>query len=219
MNTLLGKTLLWFLGTAVLTMMTGVLAFSSAGPAALSGLAGEGAVDFAIFLAFTFGGAGLGVNGAGVNSTGSVAAVLLKQACEVHPSSIACGELRQLHPASIADKLPMRSILMRFPSTVEFRSHFLRRIWLLTTGAIGSVLSDERCESDVQTRPHRLNVGMRIGYGFWSDKTRGHGLIAVADIDASEVVFDPGADVGIECVFNAATHGPATIAVARGCAR
>ena len=65
--------------------MIGVFAFASAGPAALSGLAGEGAVDFAIFLAFTFGGAGLGVNGAGVNSTGSVAAVLLKQACEVHP--------------------------------------------------------------------------------------------------------------------------------------
>src|SRR4029077_2352628 len=106
-------------------MMTGVFAFASAGPAALSGLAGAGAVDFAIFLAFTFGGAGLGVNGAGVNSTGSMAAVLLKQACEVHPSNIACGELRQLHPASITDKLPMRSILMRFPSTAELRFAFL----------------------------------------------------------------------------------------------
>jgi hypothetical protein len=100
-------------------MMAGVFAFASAGPAAFSGLAGEGVVDFAIFLVFTFGGAGLGVNGAGVNSIGSVAAVLLKQACEVHPSNIACGELRQLHPASIADKLPMKSILMRFPSTAE----------------------------------------------------------------------------------------------------
>src|SRR6476661_7424954 len=199
-------------------MMTGVLAFSSAGPAALSGLAGEGAVDFAIFLALTFGGAGLGVNGAGVNSTGSAAAVLLKQACEVHPSNIACGELRQLHPASIADKLPMRSILMRFPSTAEFRSHFLRRTWLLTTGAIGSLPSNEWRESDVQARPHRLNVGMCIGYGFRSYESRGHSLIAVADIDASEVVFDAGADVGIECVFDAAAHGPTTIAVAGCCA-
>jgi hypothetical protein len=200
-------------------MMTGVFAFASAGPAALSGLGGEGAVDFAIFLAFTFGGAGLGVNGAGVNSTGSMAAVLLKQACEVHPSNIACGELRQLHPASITDKLPMRSILMRFPSTAEFRSHFLRRTWLLTTGAIGSVLSNEWRQSEIQARPHRLNIGMCIGYGFWSDKARGHGLIAVPDVDASEVVFDPGADVWIECVFDAATHGPTTIAAARGCAR
>ena len=105
--------------------MTGEFAFSSAGSAALSCLAGEGAVDFAIFLAFTFGGAGLGVNGAGVNSTGSAAAVLLKQACEVHPSNIACGELRQLHPASIADKLPMRSILMRFPLNCRVPFAFL----------------------------------------------------------------------------------------------
>jgi hypothetical protein len=106
-------------------MMTGEFAFSSEDPAALSRLAGEGAVDFAIFLGCTFGGAGWGVNGAGVSSSGSTAAVLLKQACEVHPSNIACGELRQLHPASIADKLPMRSILMRFPSSAEFCFAFL----------------------------------------------------------------------------------------------
>ena len=94
--------------------MTGVFAFASAGPAALARLGRCGRRRLRNLLAFTFGGAGLGVNGAGVNSTGSLAAVLLgSRPGEVHPSNIACGELRQLHPAEhYTDKLPMRSILM-----------------------------------------------------------------------------------------------------------
>jgi hypothetical protein len=57
-------------------MMTGELAFSSAGPASLSGLAGEGAADFAIFLGFTFGDAGARVKGAGLSSGGGLAAAV-----------------------------------------------------------------------------------------------------------------------------------------------
>src|SRR5215475_6138338 len=48
-----------------------------------AGLAGNGVTAFATFLGFA--GAGIGVNGAGVISSGVAAAVLSKQACAAHP--------------------------------------------------------------------------------------------------------------------------------------
>jgi hypothetical protein len=42
---------------------------------------------------------------------------------------------------------------------------------------------------EVQTRHHRLNIGMRAGYGFWYTKAIGYNLISIPDIDPSEVVF------------------------------
>jgi hypothetical protein len=49
-----------------------------------------------------------------------------------------------------------------------------------------------------------LDVGVRTGYGFRSYKTLTDGLIAVCEIDASEVVFDSGGDKRAKCVLNTA---------------
>jgi hypothetical protein len=107
-------------------MMIGEFVFSSIGSTPVAGLADD---DGAIVLATFFGFArvadelvvvaGLGVNGAGVISSGVAAAVLSKQACEVHPSNIACGEFRQLQPARMTDRVPTTSVLMPFPLQVQ----------------------------------------------------------------------------------------------------
>ena len=87
-------------------------------------------------------------------------------------------------------------------------------IQLAFLAAVGSVTPNERHGSEGHTRPHSLNVGMCAGYGFGSCKARIHGLISVRDIDASKVVIGSRTDERIERVLNAATHGPATVALA-----
>jgi hypothetical protein len=61
---------------------------------------------------------------------------------------------------------------------------------------------------EVQTRHHRLNIGMRAGYGFWYTKTIGYNLISIPDIDPSEVVFNSSADIWGEAILETAAHGP-----------
>jgi len=81
----------------------------------VDGLAGLAAtkVGFAGFVVvddFTFGGSGMGVNGAGVSSVGGPAAAFL-----LNPSKLACGDgARQLQPATAKDNVLMRSVLMHF---------------------------------------------------------------------------------------------------------
>jgi hypothetical protein len=78
----------------------------------------------AVCLDLTFVVARLGlIGGAGFSSIGGLAAVLYKQPFEVHPSSIACGGIGQLQPIKVANRAPMRSVLMQFPSSGS-RSHF-----------------------------------------------------------------------------------------------
>ena len=95
-------------------------AFSSTGPSLFRGLA-VGFADVAIFLNFAtfflnfaavFVGAGL--NAVRFDSIGVVAAVLEKQACEVHLSTIPRGG--ELQPIKVVHRAPMRSVLINsFP--------------------------------------------------------------------------------------------------------
>src|SRR5262245_10116825 len=75
-------------------------AFSCAGPASSGGLAAAGLAAIATFLAFI---AGCGLNG--------VAAVLVKQSCEVHVCTTARGGKGQ-QPIKAAHKAPMRNGLI-----------------------------------------------------------------------------------------------------------
>jgi len=72
-----------------------------------------GLVAFGAAVDFTFAVAGLGVNGAGLSSSGgSASAVLAKHSWEEHPSSDACCRLRQLQPSKVEDSKPTSSILI-----------------------------------------------------------------------------------------------------------
>jgi hypothetical protein len=108
-------------------MMAGKFVFSSVVPASVAGLADNGAVVLATLFGFALV-AGLGVNGAGVISSGVTAAVLSKQACEVHPSNIACGEFRQLQPAKMTDRVPTRIVLMPFLPRSRIQLAFLASV-------------------------------------------------------------------------------------------
>lgn len=82
----------------------------------LTGLAGSGFAVFAEAIGFFFGAAELGLAGAGFSWIGSLTAVLSKQSYEVHPSNIARGGTGQLQPIKVANRGPMRSVLMQFPA-------------------------------------------------------------------------------------------------------
>jgi len=156
-------------------------------------------VGFAAFGAavdFGFDVAGLTVNGAGSSSAGGSATTNLPK-----PSIDACGGIRQLQPISVAASMPMRSILIRFPS--RHGIHFEPVLVDLVTPISGASLI-------VQRRPHSLDVGILTRQGFRSYKARTHGLIALCDIDASQVVFDSSAGKRIKRVVNAPAHSPAT---------
>ena len=92
-------------------------AFSSTGPPSFRGLAAVGFADVAIFLYFAalfldfaavFVGSGL--NAVRFDLVGLVAAVLTKQPCEVHRSTIRRGG--ELQPIKVAHRAQMRSVLI-----------------------------------------------------------------------------------------------------------
>ena len=82
--------------------------FSSTGPAALGGLAAAGFIAIATFLAFI---AGSGLNGTRFGAIGVVAAVLVKQPCEVHVCTTFRGGKGQ-QPIKAAHRAPMRNGLI-----------------------------------------------------------------------------------------------------------
>jgi hypothetical protein len=86
-------------------MMVREFGFSSTGPAALGGLAAAGFVAIATFLAFI---ARSGLNGARFGAIGVVAAVLVKQPCEVHVCTIPRGGKGQLQPIKATHRAPTR---------------------------------------------------------------------------------------------------------------
>jgi len=90
-------------------MMVREFGFSSTGPAALGGLAAAGFVAIATFLAFS---ARSGLNGARFGAIGVVAAVLVKQPCEVHVCTIPRGGKGQLQPIKATHRAPMRNSLI-----------------------------------------------------------------------------------------------------------
>jgi hypothetical protein len=76
----------------------------------------DGFAFFAAVFDFGFVGVRIGVKGAGFSSIGALAAaVLSKHPCEVQLSNVAYGGVRQLQPIKVADNVPMKSVLMRFP--------------------------------------------------------------------------------------------------------
>ena len=79
---------------------------SSTGPAALGGLAAAGFVAIATLLAFI-----AGLNGDRFGAIGVVAAVLVKQPCEVHVCTTPCGGKGQ-QPIKAAHRAPMRNGLI-----------------------------------------------------------------------------------------------------------
>ena len=81
---------------------------SSTGPAALGGLAAAGFVAIATLLAFI---AGSGLNGDRFGAIGVVAAVLVKQPCEVHVCTTPRGGKGQ-QPIKAAHRAPMRNGLI-----------------------------------------------------------------------------------------------------------
>lgn len=83
--------------------------FSSTRQAALGGLAAAGFVAIATFLAFI---AGSGLNGARFGAIGVVAAVLVKQPCEVHVCTTPRGGKGQLQPIKAAHRAPMKNGLI-----------------------------------------------------------------------------------------------------------
>src|SRR4029453_13220694 len=83
-------------------------AFSSTRPASFGGLAAAGFAAIATFLAFI---AGSGLNGARFGSIGVVAAVLVKQPCEVHVCTTPCGGKGQ-QPIKTAHRAPMTNGLI-----------------------------------------------------------------------------------------------------------
>ena len=85
---------------------------SSTGPASFGGLAAAGFVAIATLLAFT---AGSGLNGDRFGAIGVVAAVLVKQPCEVHVCTTPRGGKGQ-QPIKAAHRAPMRNGLINsFP--------------------------------------------------------------------------------------------------------
>jgi hypothetical protein len=82
--------------------------FSSTGPAALGGLTAAGFVAIATLLAFI---AGSGLNGDRFGAIGVVAAVLVKQPCEVHVCTTPRGGKGQ-QPIKAAHRAPMRNGLI-----------------------------------------------------------------------------------------------------------
>jgi hypothetical protein len=84
------------------SMMVREFGFSSTGPAALGGLAAAGFVAIATFLAFI---AGSGLNGARFGAIGVVAAVPVRQPCEVHGGQ---------QPIKAAHRAPMRNGLINY---------------------------------------------------------------------------------------------------------
>src|SRR5262249_10258290 len=85
-------------------MMVREFGFSSTVPGALGGLAAAGFVAIATFLAFI---GGSGLNGARFGAIGVVAAVLVRQLCEVH---VCTGQ----QPIKAAHRAPMRNGLMNY---------------------------------------------------------------------------------------------------------
>jgi hypothetical protein len=83
-------------------------AVCSTGPASFGRLAVAGFAAIATFLAFI---AGSGLNGARFGSIGVVAAVLVKQPCEVHVCTSPRGGKGQ-QPIKVAHRAPMRSGLI-----------------------------------------------------------------------------------------------------------
>jgi hypothetical protein len=86
-------------------------AVSSTGPASFGRLAVAGFAAIATFLAFI---AGSGLNDARFGSIGVVAAVLVKQPCEVHVCTNPRGGKGQLQPIKVAHRTPMRSGLINW---------------------------------------------------------------------------------------------------------
>lgn len=118
------STLAWLAGSVVDV----VAVATTGGGFAVFTAGGDGFAVFAATFGFGFAATGLGVNGAGFSSTaGPASAVLPKQPCDEHPSSVAYGGERQLQPINVAHSVKMRSVLMQFPFVAELRSHFLRR--------------------------------------------------------------------------------------------
>jgi len=90
-------------------MMVGEFSFSSTGPASFGGLAAAGFAAIATFLAFI---AGSGLNGARFGPIGVVAAVLVKQPCEVHVCTTPRGGKGQPQPIKTAHRAPTRKDLI-----------------------------------------------------------------------------------------------------------
>ncbi len=87
-------------------------AFSFTGPASFGGLAAAGFAAIATFLAFI---AGSGLNGARFCPIGVVAAVLVKQPCEVHVCPTPRSVKGQLQPIKAAHRVPTRNgLISRF---------------------------------------------------------------------------------------------------------
>src|SRR5262245_23127257 len=63
------------------------------------------------------------------------------------------------------------------------------------SAAILHALVREGGELEVETRPHRVNVSISAADSFWHDKARGNSLIAIPDVETSEVIFDASGDV------------------------
>jgi hypothetical protein len=96
-------------GRASDSMMVREFAFSSTCPASFGGLAVAGFAAIATLLAFI---AGSGLNGARFGSIGVVAAVLIKQPCEVHVCTTPRGGKGQPQPIKTAHRAPMRNGLI-----------------------------------------------------------------------------------------------------------
>ena len=90
-------------------MMVGEFSFSSTGPASFGGLAAAGFSAIATYLAFI---AGSGLNGARFGPIGVVAAVLVKQPCEVHVCTTPRGGKGQPQPIKTAHRAPTRKDLI-----------------------------------------------------------------------------------------------------------
>jgi hypothetical protein len=99
-------------GTSGSVMVRG-FACSSAGSVSLLGLAAVGFAAIATFLNFTVVILRAGLNCAPFGSIGVVAAVLEEQPCEVHVSTTARCGMGQLQPIKVAQRAPMRSVLIK----------------------------------------------------------------------------------------------------------
>ena len=86
-------------------------AVSSTGPVSFGRPAVAGFAAVATFLTFI---AGSGLNGARFGSIGVVAAVLVKQPCEVHVCTNPRGGKGQVQPIKVAHRAPMRSGLINW---------------------------------------------------------------------------------------------------------
>jgi hypothetical protein len=101
-------------------------AFSSTGPSSFRGLAGVGFAGVANLLDFAAVFVDSGLNAVRFDSIGVVAAVLTKQPCEVHLSTIRRGG--ELQPIKIAHRAQMTSVLINsFPQAISAVVWILRR--------------------------------------------------------------------------------------------